>query len=69
MLRAIRCPKLFVYSALDDIAQDMQTMYQEATPPKDEVVYSGADHGTSIFEGSNGPHLLERLLAFTAAIA
>lgn len=69
MLRAIECPKLFVYSALDDIAADMHTMYQEASPPKDEIVYSGADHGTSIFEGSNGPYLLERLLAFTDAIA
>lgn len=68
MLRGIKCPKLFVYSAYDDIAQDMHNMYEEAAPPKDEIVYSGADHGTVIFEGEHGPYLLERLLAFTSSI-
>lgn len=66
MVRAIKRPKLFVYSAADDIAADMHQMYGEASPPKDEVVYPGADHGTAIFEGEHGPYLLDRLIAFAS---
>lgn len=69
MLQKLTMPKLFAYSTGDDIAAKMRQMYQQAAPPKDEVVFPGIGHGTALFEGAEGPYTLEHLMALVQTVA
>lgn len=64
ILKAIKAPKLFINSTLDDDASSTQHMYDVALPPKEVHIYPGRAHGVGIFSGDYGPDLIQRLLTF-----
>lgn len=68
-IRAIKAPKLFINSKLDDAAATTQHMYDVASPPKQIYIYPGIAHGVGIFSGDYGPDLTQRLLTFLATYA
>lgn len=69
ILRAIKAPKLFVNSELDDDASGTQHMYDVSAQPKQIHLYPGRAHGVAIFGTDFGPDLTQRLLTFMAIYA
>ncbi len=69
IIKAIKAPKLFINSTLDNSASATQHMYDVAFPPKQIHLYPGVAHGVGIFSGENGPDLTRRLLAFMDSYA
>ncbi len=68
-VQAIKAPKLFVNSQDDDYTSDTQHMYSLAASPKEIHLYSGAEHGTSIFDTQDDTDLTQRILTFTMRYA
>jgi uncharacterized protein len=64
ILKAIKAPKLFINSTLDNDASSTQHMYDVASPPKEVHIYPGRAHGVGIFSGDYGSDLIQRLLTF-----
>ncbi len=63
-------PKLFVTSENNQpFAGDTLHMFAVSSPPKDQRVYPGDAHGTSLFAGSTGADLLSALLEFVQRYA
>ncbi|HEX5546972.1 MAG TPA: alpha/beta fold hydrolase [Ktedonobacterales bacterium] len=69
ILKAVKAPKLFINSTLDDDAGGTQHMYDVASPPKEVHIYPGRAHGVGIFSGDYGSDLIQRLLTFMATYA
>lgn len=65
----ISAPKLLMNSRGDSYAQDIQAMYDEASPPKALKLYPGADHGIDLLTGSFGADATGRVLAFVEQYA
>jgi pimeloyl-ACP methyl ester carboxylesterase len=63
-------PKLFVTSADNQpFAADTLQMFAASPQPKEQLVYPGDAHGTSLFVGPSGANLLAALLAFVQRTA
>jgi pimeloyl-ACP methyl ester carboxylesterase len=63
-------PKLFVTSADNQpFAGDTLRMFTIAPEPKEQLVYPGAAHGTSLFADPTGADLLAALLRFVQRVA
>lgn len=61
----ITAPKLFVSSEGDVPANRSQEQFMEVAPdPKEQVIYPGDAHGTTLLDGDYGPALEAKLLAF-----
>ncbi len=67
---ALSVPSLWL-AARNDMAQNVEDLYKVAGGPKKDLwVYEGASvQGTYILEGSDGPDMQAKLLAFIASVA
>jgi hypothetical protein len=60
-------PKLFIVSSGDvPQAKDEDTMYAEATDPKDQAIYDGNAHGTDLLQGPHAQAVEQKIMAFLA---
>ena len=61
---AVTAPKLFVGAQGDAGGPAAQELDRLATAPKQLKIFPGADHGTDLFGGANGPEVEALLLDF-----
>ena len=60
-------PKLFIVSSGDvPQAKDEETMYAEATNPKDQAIYDGNAHGTDLLQSPHAQEVEQQIMAFLA---
>jgi pimeloyl-ACP methyl ester carboxylesterase len=58
-------PKLFIAAKGDDGAPDaVNSFMQQASAPKDSIIYEGSEHGTEMLGGASGPDLKTALFGF-----
>jgi pimeloyl-ACP methyl ester carboxylesterase len=60
----VTAPKLFVGAQGDDGGPAAEELGRLATDPKQVKIFPGADHGTALFAGANGPEAKAPLLEF-----
>lgn len=68
-LKAIKVPLLFANSENDQGIDETKHMYQVANQPKELKIYSGAAHGTQLFDGESRDDLTARIINFVTRYA
>ena len=66
----IKVPMLFVASEGDGVAfESLEALYDSATGPKEQQVYSGDAHGTELLEGGHATEFKALLFEFFQKVA